>query len=50
METKQDATKKQKQKNQWMNHEIKEEIGKYLKTVKIKTQFYKIYRMQQKQF
>ena len=30
-------------KNQWVNNEIKEKIKKYLETVKMKTQAYKIY-------
>ena len=37
-------------KNQWAKDEIKEEIKKYLETMTMKTQPYKIYGMQQKQF
>ena len=37
-------------KNQWVNEEIKKGMKKYFDTMTRKTQPYKIYGMQQKQF
>ena len=36
-------------KNQWVSEEMKLEIKKYLETIKISIENFKIYRMQQKQ-